>query len=263
MSEIIAVTGATGTVGSCVLQLLVKEGKRVRALSRNVEKVTEKMVDTIPFDYQKKESYAAALKDVDKLLLIATQADGNLEAFLRSASHVAHVVIVSGISANSRKDSRLAEIEACVYRARLPYTTLRCNWFMQNFITFWKSDIRERGAIELPFEEAKTSLIDVRDIASVVSIVFSDEKHLNKVYNLTGGEALSYAEIAKIISDACHKPIRYESRPAREKFDEEVELLFSEVRAGKTAHISPCVEMITGQKPLTFQQFAEDHRDLW
>jgi uncharacterized protein YbjT (DUF2867 family) len=257
----IAITGCTGVVGSCVIEQLQLHKIPFRALARSPEKLSS-LSDVVEFDYTIPNTYAAALEGVDQLLLIAPKADEHLKNFLNfSKDYLKQVVIISGISANYRKDSELALIEGCVYQAKLPFTTLRCNWFMQNFITFWRDDIVKKGWIAIPAGEGKTSLIDVRDIARCVVFAFADRKHLNKVYTLTGAEALSYEDVAHFISLARNKPVKYEALINDESG--EMRLLFEEISTGMTAHVSNGVFQITGRAPNTFFEFAKENSKLW
>src|SRR5207244_4042225 len=51
----------------------------------------------------------------------------------------------------------------------IPYTFLRANSFMQNFVNEYGQSIRVQGAFFLPQADARVSHIDVRDIAAVAT----------------------------------------------------------------------------------------------
>ena len=83
----------------------------------------------------------------------------------------------------------------------LAYTIVRPNSFMQNYINYFGGMIRDQQSIFLSQGQGRISLIDVRDIAAVdAEILASPETHRQKVYDLTGPEALNNEEIARILS---------------------------------------------------------------
>ncbi len=70
--------------------------------------------------------------------------------------------------------------------------------------------IKNNGAFYIPAEDAKVSMVDVRDIAAVaVKSLVDGERHYNKTYMVTGPEALSYHQAAEILSNATGKKIDY------------------------------------------------------
>src|SRR5437867_4668775 len=70
----ILVTGATGTVGSEVVKQLASSGQSVKAAVHTQSKADkikrDKKIDIVSIDYNKPETVADALKDVDKLFLV-------------------------------------------------------------------------------------------------------------------------------------------------------------------------------------------------
>lgn len=59
------------------------------------------------------------------------------------------------------------QVERIIEESGIPFTFLRPNEFMQNFVNFHSSSIKSNNAFYLPAEDAKVSLVDVRDIAAV------------------------------------------------------------------------------------------------
>jgi uncharacterized protein YbjT (DUF2867 family) len=97
----------------------------------------------------------------------------------------------------------------------------------------------------------------------------------NQSFNLTGPEALSFGQIADIISNVVGRKISYinitetESRENMEKLGMERWLVDAIIeingiiKAGKASEITPVVENITGRKPYTFEQFVKDNIALF
>jgi len=147
---------------------------------------------------------------------------------------------------------------------------------MQNFINFHSPSIKGNNAFYIPLEDAKVSLIDVRDIAAVAVKSLTDEDlHKNKTYLITGPEALSYHQVAEILSNRIGRKINYvnisdeEARAAMKEIGlsdwliNTVSELSDYFRKGKASEISSAVEEVTGNKPISFSQFANDYVDAF
>jgi uncharacterized protein YbjT (DUF2867 family) len=93
-------------------------------------------------------------------------------------------------------------------RPGLTHAILRPAWFMQNFSeTFLKP---MGGAIVVPAGKGAEAFVDAEDIAAVASVTLADpEAHAGAEYALTGPEALTIEEAAKIISDVSGQAINY------------------------------------------------------
>ncbi|MFO6063329.1 SDR family NAD(P)-dependent oxidoreductase, partial [Pseudomonas aeruginosa] len=64
----------------------------------------------------------------------------------------------------------------------------------------------DQGQIALPAGDSRTSFIDVRDIAASAIAALTSTAFDGKAFNLTGPEALSYADAAAILSEVTGKP---------------------------------------------------------
>ena len=300
MTETILVTGATGTVGSEVVKHLVSakagggvgKGEKnviVKAAVRSAASDNNafqnlKEVQTVQLDYDKPDTLAAAFRDVDKLFLLTPfQSDmvdltSNLVREAKNA-RVKYIVKQSVMGADAEpgiSPGRLhRQAEKIIEESEIPFTFLRPNFFMQNFVNFYSHFIKTQGVFYAPAGDAKVSFVDVRDIASVAVHALIDDgqqqQHKGKAYTITGGEALSYREAAEILSNEVDKKINYVniSEEDARKGMKEIGIddwtinsmieLFEITRAGYVSTISPVVEQVTGNKPITFSQFAKDY----
>ena len=70
---------------------------------------------------------------------------------------------------------------------------------------------KTQNAIYLPGGDAKISLVDARDVAAVAAGVLTGNgsQHMNKVYDITGPEALSHSQFADILSKETGRKISY------------------------------------------------------
>src|SRR6476661_2017303 len=95
--------------------------------------------------------------------------------------------------------------EKIIEESGIPYTFLRPGAFMQNFVNFFGQTIKNESAFYLPTRDGKVSFVDVRDIAAVATEILltksdGSQQHKNKAYDITGHEALSYSQVAEILS---------------------------------------------------------------
>jgi uncharacterized protein YbjT (DUF2867 family) len=170
------------------------------------------------------------------------------------------------------------QAEEIIEQSGIPFTFLRPNEFMQNFINFHSHFIKNNNAFYLPLEDAKVSLVDVRDIAAVAVKSLTEDtsdKHNNKTYLITGPEALSYYQAAEILSSATDKKISYvniseeEARGAMKEMGmsdwliNTISELHDYFRKGNASQVSSAVEEVTGKKPISFSQFAKDYAEAF
>ena len=289
--ESILVTGASGNIGSEVVKQLLSDAPAVSIKaavhsSQNVKKVKyDDRVKVIQIDYNEPETVREALNGVDKLFLLtpdvpnAADLASNVVIEARKAG-IRHIVKQSVMGANLEADvgtMRLhSEAEKVIEQSGIPFTFLRPNEFMQNFVNFHSPSIRGNNAFYVPLEDAKVSLVDVRDIAAVAVKSLTDEdRHKNKIYLITGPEALSYHQVAEILSNTTGRKINYvnisdeEARAAMKEIGmsdwliNTVSELSDYFRKGKASEISPAVDEVTGNKPISFSQFANDYVDAF
>jgi uncharacterized protein YbjT (DUF2867 family) len=141
---------------------------------------------------------------------------------------------------------------------------------MQNTLGL-AAGIREHGTIYQPSGGARASYVDARDVAAVAAAVLTRRGHAGQTYDLTGPEALGYAEIAAILGRVAGKPVKFvdvprdTARPAllsagmAEWMADGVLELMDQMRAGRMDAVTDDVERVTGAKPRTYEQFAHDH----
>jgi len=292
MAETILVTGATGTVGSEVVKkLLSAKGERgeqdmiVKAAARSANDSTFRNlgVQVVQLDYNKPDTLSAALRGVDKLFLLTpfqsnmVDLTSNLVNEAKNAG-VKYIIKQSVLGADAEQaitPSRLhRQAEKIIEESGIPFTFLRPNFFMQNFVTFYSNFIKTQGAFYVPAGDSKASFVDVRDIAAVAVQALSkngESKLIGKAYDITGAEALSYGDAAEILSKELAKKVNYvniSDEDARKGMKDmgadewtinSMIELFGITRAGYLSEISPAVEQVTGNRPTTFSQFAKDY----
>lgn len=295
MVQSILVTGATGTVGSEVIkQLLSKNSNNtniqikaaVHSLKKEKKLAEDNRVKLVEIDYTKPTIIQEACKDVDRLFLLTpfqsnmVELSSNLVNEAKKNGSIKHIVKLSVMGADAEPGitgGRLhKQAEKIIEDSGISYTFLRPNFFMQNFVNFFSQTIKEQGSFYIPADNGKVSFVDVRDIASVaVQTLANDSKHNRKSYNITGPEAISYAQAAEILSKEVGREIKYQNIPEEQArqgmkaagMDEwlinSMSELFGIIRAGYASDVSPAVEEVTGKKPISFSQFAKDYSSFF
>jgi uncharacterized protein YbjT (DUF2867 family) len=291
--ETILVMGATGTLGGEVVKQLSSSTPAINIKAgvhsaQNVKKVKDgDEVEVVLIDYNKPETLKEALSQVDKLFLLtpdvpnAHELASNLVIEAKKAG-IRHIVKQSVMGADLEADVgtfRLhRQAEKIIEQSEIPFTFLRPNEFMQNFVNFHSHFIKNNNAFYLPLEDAKVSLVDVRDIAAVAVKSLTEDrsdKHNNNTYLITGPEALSYYQAAEILSSATDKKISYvniseeEARGAMKEMGmsdwliNTISELHDYFRKGNASQVSSAVEEVTGKKPISFSQFAKDYAEAF
>jgi len=195
---------------------------------------------------------------------------------------IRHIVKQSVVGADLEADVGTLRLhrqaEKIIEQSGIPFTFLRPNEFMQNFINFHSPSIKNNNAFYILLEDAKVSLVDVRNIAAVAVKSLTEDrndKHNNKTYLITGPEALSYHQAAEILSNATGKKISYvniseeEARGAMKEMGmsdwiiNTISELYDYFRKGNASQVSSAVEEVTGKKPISFSQFAKDYAEAF
>jgi uncharacterized protein YbjT (DUF2867 family) len=283
----ILVTGATGLNGSALLRLLSAKGIATRALVRSRARAEAIAalpgVEIVEGDMARPETLGAALRDVDRAMLISSSDPVMLEvqsSFIDAAraAGVKHVVKLSGIMPDLTSPFRFArmhgEIERRLEASGMAFTHLRAGEFMPAYFRQVPS-IVARGAMFLPMEDARIASIDVGDIAEIAALALTGSGHDGKTYPLTGPEALTMAEVAEKLSAATGKTIRYvnvapeDARKAQlaagmsPYLADALAELFAERRKGKEAQVSPMAQTLLGRRPTSFDEFAVRHAAIF
>ncbi|MGD0209767.1 MAG: SDR family oxidoreductase [Desulfomonilia bacterium] len=284
MSEKILVIGATGNIGSYVTAILKEKGADfVAGVSKPDTKIAG--VKTVLFDYTDHASMLKAMKGVHTVFLLAPfvpEMKDWLMGAIKAAKEagVRYIVRSSAIGADADSGAALAkvhgEVDKALMESGIAFAIVRPMTFMQNFATYHRENIRKLHTIYQPQGDGRSSFVHVRDVAAVaVELILNQQKYQGKAYDVTGGEALSNADVAAIISDVSGSRVTYVDVPedAAVKAMQDMgmpQILIDQLmslnritKAGYTEVIAPTVLEITGRPPITFRQFAEENAGVW
>lgn len=219
----ILITGASGSAGKAVLAEVTRGGQKYRAMYRSKEEAAKAPAgtDTVIADFADKASLAAALRGVESVYLVCSpipdlvQLEGNaIEAC--EAAGVRRVVLNSALGAGDYSKSFPSwhrKVEEKLKATKMAYCILRPNSFMQNVLTYFAPSIRAQGAFYSSMGSARTSYLDVRDIAVVAAKALRGGEHDGQTYELNGPEALTYAEVAEKIAKHAKISAKYVDIP--------------------------------------------------
>lgn len=219
----IAVTGATGQLGQLVIKHLLQKttADKIVALARNLEKaeaLKDLGVEVRQADYTKPDTLTTALKGVTKLLLISSSEVGRRTAQHKNvidAAKLAGVDLIAYTSLLNADTSPLAlaeehiETEAYLRQANVPHVLLRNGWYTENYLVSIAPSLENGGFIGCA-KDGKISSSAREDYAEAAAVVLtSDESQSGKVYELSGDESYTLAELCAIISEESGKTIPY------------------------------------------------------
>ncbi len=276
MSGKILVIGATGQIGRQLVAELVAKGEKVKAASRNATPIGG--AEAVSFDLARPESLSPALEGVDRLFVLVPGGTMNAVALLTpvieaAAARGIKVVLMTAMGVDADDTIPYRQIELALIKSGAPHVILRPNWFADNFHSYWVHGVKA-GTIAMPAGDGKSSFVDVRDIAASAAAALTTSKHDGKAFELTGPQALGYADAAAVLSKVLDRTIAYKAIddasfvngltgagvPA--DYAKMLAGLFHAVREGWTAKVTDDVETLTGGAPRSVEDYARDHKAL-
>jgi uncharacterized protein YbjT (DUF2867 family) len=219
----ILVTGATGNIGSQVIQHLVNDGADVRALVRDPSKANFPAgVAVVKGEFLDVDALRTAFQGVSTLFLLnAVVPDEFTQALI--ALNVAHSagikrivylsVIHPDIYVNVPHFAGKFGVEQMIEQMGLAATILRPAYFIQNDLTI-KDVITGYGVYPMPVGDKGLAMIDVRDIAEIAALELLRREQAAQPLpitriNLVGPDTLTGADIAAIWTDVLAREINY------------------------------------------------------
>lgn len=246
----IAVTGATGQLGRLVIDRLVARGQRdVVALARTPEKGKDLGVPVREADYGRVDTLNSALKGVDVLMLISSDAVGHRAEHHRNvieaakAQGVKRIVYTSMLHAD-RSPLNLAEehrfTEAALKDSGLVYTILRNGWYTENHTASLPAELAH-GAIVGSSGNGRISSAVRADYADAAALVLTTPGYEGKTLELAGDESWTMSDLAAEVSRQTGRDIPYKNLSVAEYAAVLEQAGLPNVVADMVAHWGPLV----------------------
>jgi ergot alkaloid biosynthesis protein len=267
--ERILVTGGTGTTGTRIARRLADLGIPVSVGTRRPT-----AADHVRFDWADPAS-AAAFEGARAAYLVAptdrTDHLALMQPILERAIEIGtrRFVLLSSSQFTSG-GPMMGEVHAWLADNAPEWAVLRPSWFMQNFSNGQHArTLREENAIYSATDTGRVGFISADDIAAAAVAALTAELSLDRDVVLTGPEALSYDDVARIASEFLARPVRHVKLDTEGLVQRHVALgmprdyaealarLDEVIRLGAEDRTTDEVERLTGRAATSFRRFAE------
>ena len=282
----ILVTGVTGLIGKGTVEHLLKKGvpaNQIIGLSRKkegIEDLAAKGVEVRIGDYFDYDSLLRAFEGVDKVMLTSAVAFTD-----RSTQHynaitaarqagVKHVVYMSIMRKEGSGPIMPGITESDLFTEQvlkssgLTYTILYHPPFTDVLSLYYDPNPYENG-IKVPANNGKMAPATRDELAEAHAEILSTPGHENKTYSLGGSNAISFADIAKILAEIKGQPVSFTTITAEEYIDiivakgvpRHVAGFITNwvvaMEAGEFEYQSGDIERLLGRKTKTFREYIE------
>ena len=271
----VAVTGSTGALGGHVARALAGQGVPLTLPARTPSRVPD-LPGAVPVGfagYADLASATEALTGVETLLMVSGSESGDRVTEHRTfidaagAAGVQHVVYTSFVGASPECTFTLgrdhAATEEHLRASGLSWTFLRDNFYLD----FLGALADEHGDIRGPAGEGRVAAVARADAADCAVTVLQDPgAHVGAMYDLTGPEALTFAEVAEIVGAHQGRSVRYVDETVEEayasrraweapqwQYDAWVST-YTAIAAGELEHVSDDVHRLTGRAPVSLAE---------
>jgi uncharacterized protein YbjT (DUF2867 family) len=274
------ITGATGNIGSLVVERLLASGVRPRILVRDSKKAQARFGDRVEIavgDLADAASLAAALQGVKRLFLVNSGADlAQRDAMAASVACSAGVERLVKLSTMDVRQQNIgtgvwhAHGEAAVRDSGVGFTFVQPSGFMDNALA-WAPAIKAGKTICSATGDGRIAFIHPQDIADVSVTALTAAGYAGSSLPITGPEALSYAQMVGRIGEVIGRHITFQQISdeqerarwiARGESAESADYhlsIFRAIRQGRLADVTDNVERILGRRPISFEQWARNN----
>jgi len=259
----ILIIGKNGKTGARVNERLQALGYATRPVSRST---------TPSFDWENPATWQSAVKGASAAYvtyqpdLAVPNAEAAIKEFVRVAGEngLKHIVLLSG-----RGEEGAQRAEEVVKDSGISWNIVRASWFCQNFSESFMLEGILSGELVLPAGDTVEPFVDADDIADVVVATLTEPGHRNRVYEVTGPRALTFAQCIQEISDALGRSIKYTHIPVDDYINALREQgapgdlqwllreLFTVVFDGRNCHVMSGVEEALGRSPTDFKVYVQ------
>ena len=220
----ILVIGGRSKIGAALIGELLGRGQQVRALVRAGESAgaLPAEAEAVTGDLADEGSLVTAMEGVEKVFLLSgphAQAVSWHRNAIDAARRTQVQLLVRSSILGADRESPAEFVNAHTVCDRyledsgLPYVIVRPNLFLQNIPESTIPSVDASGTFYVDAGEARISMVDTRDVAAVAAVVLTQPGHVRAHYDVTGPEALSYADVAAKLASATGRRITYVAAP--------------------------------------------------
>src|SRR6201981_839886 len=291
MANPILVTGAAGRAcagGGTVTEPLLKQGTTERGVVRNESERAQAFLkmgaEVVVGNLLDLDSMHRGIAGCETMYFGMSVSDTYLAATVNAAAVAKHHGIKAFINMSQMTVSQMSITETtpspqhklhwlaeqALNWSGLPVVHVRPTVFLEGFfLTLTPDSVRQSNQIRLPFGEGKTSPVAAEDVARVVTTLLENpQSHIGKIYHLTGPQSENVHFFAQEYSKALGRTITFQDVPVEPWRDEllkrglpvhvvnHLTAMADLHRAGRFDRMSDDVRTLTGQGPLSVQEFV-------
>ena len=258
----VLVLGGTGKTGRRVAARLRERGVPVRIGSRS---------GMPPFEWQDHATWAPVLRGASAAY-VAYAPDLAMPGAPDAVAELARVALAGGtrrlVLISGRGEEEAQRAERALQASGADWTIVRCSFFSQNFSEDFLRDSVLAGEVALPVGDVPEPFVDADDIADVAVAALTDDRHIGRLYELTGPRLLTFADAVGEIGAAAGRDVTL-TRVSEQAFTRELtgygvpadvvgllRYVFGEVLDGRNASVADGVQRALGRPARDFRDFA-------
>ena len=224
----ILVTGATGTIGRPLVDVLIDEGAEVRAVIGGAGPASlPRGVKAVAADLSRPPATVAPLLEGVAALFLHPRAVGLAAGGLLALARERGVQRVAALSAANVDDpldqqpsrfrgDKNKEVEDAAAASGLAWVSVRASSFARNTLDAWGAQIRAGDVVRGPYASFAESPIHERDLAEVAARALLTDAPVarrGRRLELTGPQSLTHQQMVAIIGEVLGRPLRYQEIP--------------------------------------------------
>jgi uncharacterized protein YbjT (DUF2867 family) len=259
MEGVILITGASGRIGRRAAELLAQDAQPLRLMTRDPESAPKLPgADIVRGDFAEPGTLDQAFAGIRTALVISGSGKPGERALLHrnafqaaARAGVGHIIYLSleGSAPDSRypysRDHYLSE--QFLADTDLPFTILRNAFYLDMFLEKFDS----HGVVRGPAKQGLGAFVSREDAARTAAAAVRNP--VAGIYDVTGPEALSVAEVAERLSALAGRELRYREGDAGP--DELSSGWYEAIAAGELARVTDTVRRFTGKPPLRLEEY--------
>lgn len=263
-ADSILVLGGKGKTGRRVAERLTATGQPVRIGSR---------FGVPPFDWEDPTTWPGTLAGVWSVY-ITYQPDLAFPGAADRVGTFADMAVANGVRRlvllSGRNEPEAQRAERLVVDSGAEWTLVRSSFFSQNFSESFFADLVSRREITLPAGYVAEPFVDADDVAEIVAESLTSDRHVDRLYEVTGPRLLTMFDVAAEISEKTGRDVRYvpvtgdefASILRAEGLPDDVAAgitdLFTQVLDGRGAYLSDGVQQALGRPPRDFADYVRE-----